>query len=151
MPSVKVKVVNVKELQKALQKKSLRAIDSVEKAVNSGALAIHGTAIKLVQKGPRSGITYPRQKGSKTHTASAPGEPPKTDTGNLVSNIKLAVGKDGPMFVARIIADTPYAKWLEFGTAQNGGPRPFMQPAFQKHERQIRKDIQFALNKGLGL
>lgn len=74
---------------------------------------------------PKHGRLYPR--GSRVHQASAPGEAPAIDTGNLIESME-------PQFpsptkgVLAILAE--YAAYLEFGT-RHIGVRPYAQPAVQ--------------------
>ena len=53
--------------------------------VKEGLLLIHGTAVKSIQSRQSKGRTYVR--GGVSHTASKPGNPPNTDTGQLVQGI----------------------------------------------------------------
>ncbi|NMC54973.1 MAG: hypothetical protein GYA48_15205 [Chloroflexi bacterium] len=75
---------------------------------------------------PKSGRLYPR--GKKTHRASAPGEPPAVDSGNLANSIQSEVSmlSNGPR--GAVFTNTEYAVGLEFGTRKMAA-RPFMKPA----------------------
>lgn len=81
--------------------------------------------IKDAMAQPKHGRLYPR--GSRVHQASAPGEAPAIDTGNLIQSME-------PQFpsptkgVLAIFAE--YAAYLEFGTRRMEA-RPFAQPAVQ--------------------
>lgn len=61
------------------------------------------------------------------HTASAPGEPPASDTGFLMSSIRHVIAVDETVY-ASIGSDLEYALYLELGTRYME-PRPFMRPA----------------------
>lgn len=85
------------------------------------------TSAKLQTSKPGTGREYPR-KGGKIHTASAPGQPPAVDTGELRNSIGVAFVGD----VLRVGSGLEKAPLLEFGTISDGGriaPRPFMRPA----------------------
>jgi HK97 gp10 family phage protein len=100
-------------------------------ALRVAAVLVQSSAVRLVQKGPKTGRTY------GDHQASAPGEPPATDTGNLVRNIGFEVDKD--KMTATVASRAPYSAALEFGT--NDGkilPRPFMMPAYLENEKDIK-------------
>jgi hypothetical protein len=58
----------------------------VQEIIDKTALDVQRFAIELMQM-PKSGRTYKR--GSKSHQASAPGEAPAIDTGNLVNSIEV--------------------------------------------------------------
>lgn len=73
---------------------------------------------------PPAGITY-RRRGVE-HTASAPGDPPRPDTGELMGSIThRATGT-----LEQTIHDqVEYGKYLELGT-EFIEARPFMRPVF---------------------
>lgn len=81
---------------------------------------------KASLSGPRSGRLYQRgAKGTIVHQASAPGEAPATDTGNLANSI-------GAQMIGRsegeVTVGAEYAVTLELGGGKIA-PRPFLQPA----------------------
>lgn len=76
------------------------------------------------------------------HVASAPGQPPAPDTGNLRRNWReqsfiqgngLGRGLDVKL---RITSDVPYSKFLEFGTRKMA-PRPFVERIKTKSRPEI--------------
>ena len=83
-----VKLTGDKEYKDFLKKLSRRSPAEADKALNSFALRIQSTARKKIQRGKRSGRKYKIGK-NRFHTASAPGEPPKTRTGNLIGSIEI--------------------------------------------------------------
>jgi hypothetical protein len=75
---------------------------------------------------PKSGREYTR--GGKPHIASAPGEPPAIDTGNLANSIShQMVGSH----TGEVSVGAEYGLVLELGGARME-PRPFAQPAAEK-------------------
>lgn len=76
-------------------------------------------AIEAIQTGPKSGRVY----GS--HQASAPGEAPATDLGNLAAGI---TGEMVSELTGEVIVAAEYGPVLEFGGAEIE-PRPFLQPS----------------------
>lgn len=113
-------------LEKALTEKA-KAIDKAKMtALAKAALLIRADAQKLIQQGPKSGQMY------GDHRASAPGEAPATDTGNLVRSI--TIDKPTPDAVT-ITCRAPYAAALELGTDDGRiEERPFMRPAFNRNK-----------------
>lgn len=100
-------------------------------------MLVSGTAVRKLQKGGRSGAVYKRR--GVTHQASAPGEPPKTDTGTLASATfwKMAGGN---RLAVDIISNTPYAPKLEFGPkGRPGEARPYMRSSLAENRKKIRK------------
>lgn len=85
--------------------------------------------VVLTLSRPGTGRLYPRG-GGKVHRASAPGEPPAADTGELRGSIGMEIAGT----VLRVGSGLAKAEGLEFGmTTPTGGvvaPRPFMRPAF---------------------
>jgi len=99
-----------------------------------GAIALMvGDAKRSVARGPKTGRIYMKGKNRNIrHQASAPGEPPATDTGKLVSSIvgdAKVVDKQVQGFLE---ARTAYAGYLEFGTRKMAA-RPFMTPAVMRN------------------
>ena len=81
---------------------------------------------KASLSGPRSGREYRRGKhGTRIHRASAPGEPPATDTGNLANSIgsRMTGRTEGEVTVT-----AEYAAALELGGVHMAA-RPFLGPA----------------------
>lgn len=77
--------------------------------------------------------------GSKLHHASAPGEAPATDTGNLVNSIH--VRKAGP-FAYEVYSNSEYAAALEFGApAKHIAARPFLKPAIEAERPAFLADM----------
>lgn len=79
--------------------------------------------MKVLMTGPKSGRQY--RRGSRIHTASAPGEAPAVDTGFLINSIQTHIKSDTE---AEIIIPAEYAEGLEFGTSKVAA-RPFVRPA----------------------
>jgi len=71
----------------------------------------------------KNGIEYIR--GEKTHVASAPGEAPAIDTGNLVNSLQAEQVEE---INAVAYTDAEYAVPLEFGSTKMES-RPFFTPA----------------------
>jgi HK97 gp10 family phage protein len=81
-----------------------------------------------------------------THQASAPGEFPKTDTGQLVSSLFFRVGADklSSYFGTKLV----YGKYLEFGTSRMR-PRPWLRPTFMALRDKITTRVRSAVNEAL--
>ena len=81
-----------------------------------------------ILSGAKSGRQY--YKNGARHTASAPGQSPANQTGDLVKSIKVSKSKNK----ATVSISKNYAVFLEFGTSKMR-PRPFILPAFQKTKK----------------
>jgi len=95
-------------------------------------MMVQGRIVDSIQRDPKTGRVY------GNHQASAPGQPPATDKGQLVRSITMSVeGTEGEV-VGVIRASAPYAAMLEFGTS-NIAPRPYMQPGLESQRRKIEE------------
>ena len=133
--SVDLKITNLKAFNKKLNKRLQD--NKVKEYVTRGTMMVQNTAKESIMKGG-TGKLYQKYEPRRSHRASAPNQPPASDTGFLVSNITMDVDAkvDGSV-VGQIISSAPYSKHLEFGTTTMT-ERPFMQPALQKNKRKIQ-------------
>ena len=133
---------DMKDFAKKLDKRLKE--NKVKSYVSRATLMVEGTAKESIQKGG-TGILYEKYTPRRSHRASAPKEPPATDTGFLVSQISMNVKKEANgVIVGQVISAAPYSAHLEFGTT-NMTERPFMQPALEKN----RRKIQALFNQGI--
>jgi HK97 gp10 family phage protein len=132
--SIDLKITNLKAFNKKLEKRLQD--NKVKEYVTRGTMMVQNTAKESILKGG-TGRTYEKYEPRRTHTASAPNQPPASDTGFLASQITMDVDvKSNGTVVGQIISSAPYSKALEFGTTQMT-ERPFMQPALEKNRRKI--------------
>lgn len=140
-----VRVEGKAELQANLARLAKRYGDSTAKAALAGAQLVRSTAIKSIQsQSVGDTVTRYREGASEgyDHVSSAPGDPPNTDTGRLVSSIFVEVRPD-EVFVG---SSLPYAAHLEFGTRRMDA-RPWLVPALESRRRDIDRLFQKAIEK----
>lgn len=119
--------------------------NAIFKELTLGALTIEKDAKESIQAGGKTGKVYKRK--SVTHRASAPGEAPASDTGRLVSSIRVEPDfKNGAVRIKAGSGAVKYAAMLEFGT-MNMEARPFFQPAFAKNKRKIKNNVNIAIKR----
>lgn len=107
-----------------------------------GTEAVHQEAVRLIQAGPKSGRAY-RRRGV-LHQASAPGEPPASDTGNLA---QMSGTRYEPNQLTGVVSfNARYAAALEFGSIRVE-PRPFLRPALMHNITKIEQDIAAEVRK----
>jgi len=126
MSAVSVVISGVDQLRARVDAHLKRVTQKQLDALRIGAVMIHRDAVVSIQKGPKTGHLY------GNHRASAPGQAPAADTGNLARNIGFEIDKRAK--TAEIASRAPYSMALEFGT--NDGlikERPFMTPAYLKN------------------
>jgi hypothetical protein len=100
-----------------------------------------------IMHGTKSGRLYPRGKNVPPHQASAPGEAPATDLGDLVGSIDSRMLGD---LAAEVNIHSEHGPPLEFGTANgNLAPRPFVAPAVEANREPFREDVARAVKDGL--
>ena len=114
--------------------------------LNALGIAMLSSAKRRIQSGGRSGRIYQKYNPRRTHTASAPGEPPKTDTGGLVNSGFYEV--DEQTVEVRVGFDKLYAAFLEYGTRLMA-KRPFLLPTVEEWRRKIAGVIKKAIQARL--
>lgn len=102
--------------------------------------SVHREAVKLIQARSSQGRSYSR--GTITHVASAPGNPPNTDRGTLVNRVDFEI--DTQALKGVVGTNYKVGKHLELGT-QTMAARPWLFPAFESR----RKDILASMSKAL--
>lgn len=90
------------------------------RGVVEGIGIIDQYAVKLILQGAKTGRVY-RRRGV-LHQASAPGQPPASDTGTLVNTRRIE--SNDQELRASLIFSAEYAAYLERGTLHMGA-RPF--------------------------
>ena len=130
---IKVKVSNLKKVLSQLDKLGKDMEVPFQEIVKGGGQQIRNEAIKSIQTGSKSGIVYQKYNPRREHRASAPGQAPASDTGNLASKI---IVKQKSRNRINVESNANYSAYLEYGTSKMQ-PRPFMLPAFEKSKRPI--------------
>jgi HK97 gp10 family phage protein len=137
-------VKNADRLIRRLNQLPLDARDGIGKALAASVVQMDAYAKDKIQGGGRTGRVYRRR--SVSHQASAPGEYPKTDTGQLVASLFFRVGGDrlSAFFGTRL----DYGRYLEFGTV-NMRPRPWLKPTLQANAKSISERVAKAVQEAL--
>lgn len=105
---------------------------------------VRNNAIKSMAREEKTGTLYTNRGANLgDHQASAAGEAPASDTGNLVGSINIKV--QGVRLRAFVFTPVEYGLYLEFGTAAIA-PRPWLRPALQKAMPEFKKSIQKAFD-----
>jgi HK97 gp10 family phage protein len=119
-------------------KKIIEAVsgETLVRAVHGGGLILE-TEVKIsMATGKASGERYGK------HRASAPGQVPAPEHGQLINSIKTDVSSEfsDTHAEANVGPTVEHGTHLEFGTSKMK-PRPFMRPAFDKKVEKIRSFI----------
>ena len=131
--NIEIKVKNLKKVLSQLDRLQKDMEVPFQEVVKGGGQQIRNEAIKSIQTGSKSGIVYQKYNPRREHRASAPGESPASDTGNLVSKITV---KQKSKDIVNVESNANYSAYLEYGTSRMQ-PRPFMLPAFEKSKKPI--------------
>jgi HK97 gp10 family phage protein len=139
--------VAVRNADKIIRRLAQLPIDTrrgIGTALAVSVVEMDAYAKKKIQGGARSGRTYRRRTVS--HKASAPGEFPKTDTGQLVASLyfKVAANKLSAFFGTKL----NYGKYLEYGTSRMRA-RPWLHPTLKANTKAIRERIRAAVAEAL--
>ena len=94
----------------------------------TAATRVENSASSSILSGNKTGIVYTR--GGVAHQASAPGEPPASDTGTLARSFNI-IPNPGLLRVV-VNNNAAYAAALEYGTRKME-PRPFLRPALARN------------------
>ena len=126
--TVTISLEGSEQLQRELRRLSDDLREEAGKTVLATAVEMRADIVKSIQSGPASGQTYRKSNPTRTHTASAPGQPPMTDTGRLANSITFDRIGD---LTATVGSELIYAPWLEYGTSRMAS-RPFFRPAVER-------------------
>lgn len=122
---------------KVLMDKTPQAIAAVniglKEAVTAACNGLQADIQTSIRTGPRTGRIYYRK--GRTHQASAPGEPPAEDYGDLAESVNVDLSRIG-VLTGEVRVDDEAGEHLEYGApAANLAPRPFFGPATERMEQ----------------
>lgn len=143
--AIKVETSGIDRLTKQLSGAAKATESNIHDAVIKFAFLIDRKTKEKIQKGTRSGKT--RRRRSIDHTASAPGEPPKTDSGRLVSSIRPVIKGRMSAEVGSLSNIAVYGAMLEDGT-KNMGARPWLEPTLRENESALQALFTTAIKTG---
>lgn len=131
-----------------------------QRAIKNALFDIRASAIKAIRdkfRGSKTGKVYKNSTTGHVHQASAPGEPPAIDSGDLDRSLELSrVDQDGLSVTIRAggRAVAPYAGFLEEGTTHME-PRPFFFDTMEEMKddwfKMVEASITEQLTKGGGI
>lgn len=110
----------------------------LQAAIVEATEGVRNEVLRLIRQ-PGTGRIYKRR--GVTHQASAPGQPPATDTGFLASSVHTKY--DMSALTGIVAIGARYAPFLEYGTSRMS-PRPFARLALSNSRPRIQRLIQRA-------
>jgi HK97 gp10 family phage protein len=139
--TVTIRLEGSDQLQRQLRRLSDDLREEAGNVVKAVGIEMRADIVKSLDDGPASGRTYTHyfytnkngklvqgRKRAKPHTASAPGQPPMSDTGYLANRITFDRLGD---LTAVVGTKVDYALHLEYGTERMAA-RPFFRPAVER-------------------
>ena len=141
--SGEITLVGSRRLQAALEKMSREMHREVQKAVDATGLSLLRTIKNASMRGTPTGRVYEKYIPRRTHTASAPGEPPAVDTGRLIGAI---TSRNTAPLTVEITSNAVQAFALEFGRRDGSiKKRPAWVPAVEAEEPAFSRRIEMAI------
>ena len=111
------------------------------------ATALDEIGAEVVAEARRSlAADGPVQPDPGRRPASAPGAPPDDPTGRLAASLSVVADPATPHVT--VVASTPYATFLEYGT-RHMAARPFLRPAVEAHGEAARSRLAEALRRAV--
>jgi HK97 gp10 family phage protein len=141
MIAIKVEVSG--DVAKKLHTFSSNMTKYLDRALLSAAILLEAEIKKKISRGGRGGATY--RVGKRNAQRSAPGEPPKTDSGRLVGSIR----HEHSFLSASVGSEVNYAGYLEFGTSKMAA-RPYLVPTLEENTDTIEKMVEDAMREAMG-
>lgn len=141
MVSVKIEIDGLQQLLRQLEQVGAKAEQVMLETITDLVTDTHGFAVSGIQGGPKSGATYAR--GSVTHTASAPGQYPASDTGRLAASVRMEMPQAGNL-TGRVGTAVFYGPMLEFGTSRMAA-RPWLMPSFERAKIGVERELRARL------
>ena len=142
--ATKTVVIGDKAFSRKLKKISVTVPINTKREMTKIITEMDSDVKKTIQKGGRSGRIY----GKRRHQASAPGEAPKTDSGQLVAGFNFDVKVTNKKIIGQLRNISSHAAAVEFKPKADGG-RPFMRPLFKKWRKIASKRLGFAVKSSI--
>lgn len=97
--------------------------------------------VKKEMRAPKSGRVY--RRGSRSHQASAPGQAPAVDYGQLINSIQV---DNVTELKSTVGTNVEYAMPLEYGSRRIA-PRPVWRPVIEKLRKPFAEAVTFVLRQ----
>lgn len=149
MAGITIRVIDAGALN-GFRRIAERAPEKLQAVIEVFVTDVHGEAVQSMRSSRPAGRLYTHRfwtdkagrlriggKRNKPHRASAPGQVPAVDTGNLVGHIEF---DSGPGF-GEVGATVKTGLWMEQGTRKIQ-PRPWLGPAVSKVEEKLKAALE---------
>ena len=139
MTGISVEMQGLSELMAQLQSLGKASDQIVLETITDLVTDTHQFAVDGIAGPPKSGVTYEKYDPRRTHTASAPGQYPATDTGRLLGGVRMELPTPSRM-IGRVGTAVQYGPYLEFGTSRMAA-RPWLLPSFEKAKIGVAREL----------
>lgn len=136
MVSVSINESGLDEIKATLDLLGGNVEAALSSYIGSFALTMKAAAIDGIKSPPASGRIYTRYYPYRKHQASAPGEYPNEDMGELAQSIRAEINP----LEATVGSSLVYAYYLQFGTTKME-PRPWLTLAYAEAESIMRHEL----------
>ena len=143
MTSINIKLDGMAQLMEQLKALGADADDVILETITDIVTDTHAFAVQGIQRGPKSGRIYEKYHPRRTHKASASGEYPATDTGQLASSVRM-VFPSASNLSGEVGTAVKYGAWLEFGTSRMAA-RPWLFPSFERAKVGVEKEMKLRI------
>jgi hypothetical protein len=133
-----VKITGLNDLKRRLE----RMANALDKIMDYAFIEVNNARTEIIyemRNTPKTGRSYSRQRGRRTHIASSQGNAPAIDGGALVRSL-IIDRNTASVEMGSIIQNPEYPLFLEKGTTKMG-ERPFMEPAFNNMVNRFKMGI----------
>lgn len=140
MPDVFLEVRGLDEVLNRQRRLPKIVADEMRVGLLAAARVVAGEARGLIQSS--------HAVAAEGRKASAPGEPPVSQTGHLVNSIVAAPPPKGKYLTAMVVVRDPGAMALEYGR-KGAEARPFVRPAVDRRRFEILSILNAAARRGI--
>ncbi len=141
MVNIKVEMDGLNTLLGQLRNLGVAGDQIIAETIFDVATDTQANAVAGIMAGGKSGRTYRKYNPNRTHTASAPGQYPASDTGRLAGSVKMVPEGENTYRVGTAVA---YGPMLEFGTSKMAA-RPWLLPSFVKAKIGVERELRAKL------
>lgn len=139
--TIRIEIEGLEELKKRFTNLEVEFAEAAMDAVEETAFMIRTEVIREISE-PGTGRVYEKSRPKRTHVASAPGQPPATDTGRLIASIyPIERELAGTRFAATVGSRLAYAAMLEVGTRRMAA-RPVWMPVSQREGAKLGQRLE---------
>lgn len=146
-----IRIRGLKTMQQQLDTYGRDIRETAKLYVNDVADVAYENALEGILNGPKSGHVYRRYNPFRLHQASAPGQYPADDLGNLAASIEVTHETTAQNNVrATVGSNLVYGTYLEFGTSKMAA-RPWLKPSIEDARIEMSGELRATFRRVRGV